>query len=469
MELFYDNSTITAICTAPGMAGISIVRLSGADAYPIADAFCKNSPILPSAMAPGTFRLFHLRDPSDASPIDEAIVLAFRAPNSYTGEDVIEFQIHGGRISATRVMKGLIHCGARPAEPGEFSKRAFLNGRMDLSEAEAVIDIISAQSERAGRAAAEQLEGSLGRRVNACYDELMTICADVEASLDFADYESTGILEEVDVTARISDIRSNLEKLAATWREGILLREGALVVLSGIPNSGKSTLFNAMLGAFRSIVTDIPGTTRDSIEEAMLLNGIPLRITDTAGLRDSDGIVERIGIDRAKKLIANADVNLRIIDMTAEIEPQLSWIDDTAADPLKTIAVLNKSDIAPRDRVSTLPQELAAKDFTTVIVSAKTGAGIDELKAAMTKKICDDLPDEGGQDVAVSTRHHTLLKEGIEALDEALELYKHDAENAAVFCAQSLRRAAESIGEITGRTYSEDLLDIIFSRFCIGK
>lgn len=470
MTFSLDESTIAALSTAPGPAGIAVVRLSGKNAFVIADALCGASNTPPSSMAAGTFRLFRLRDPEDGSLIDDAILLAFRVPHSYTGEDLVEFQTHGGRISAMRVLKALVQCGASPAEPGEFSRRAFLNGRMDLSRAEAVLDIIGAQSERAGRAAAEQLGGSLGRRVDSCYDELMALCADVEASLDFDDDESGGILEPANVPGRISTVRTNIEALAATWREGLLLREGALVVLSGIPNSGKSTLFNTMLGALRSIVTDIPGTTRDSIEEGMLLEGIPLRMTDTAGLREAEGdVVERMGVDRSLKLIADADLNLRVVDLTADIEPQLSWLRSGDADTAKTIVVLNKADIAPRGRVETLPQEIDAAGFDAVPVSAKDGTGIGELKTAMAGKICGALPDEDSQGVAVSARHHALLKEASAALDEAIALYAEGAESEAVFCAQSLRAAAEALGTITGRVYSDDLLDIIFSRFCVGK
>lgn len=465
----FDTGSIVAVCTAPGRAAIAVVRLSGADAFAIADRFCAGSPVLPSTMPAGSFRLFKLRDPADGSLIDEALVLAFRAPHSYTGEDVVEFQTHGGRVPITRVMTALIACGARAAGPGEFSLRAFLNGRLDLSMAEAVMDVIGAQSERAGQAAAEQLSGVLGRQIDACYDALMAVCADVESSLDFADDEMNDVLEPADIPQRLAIVRDGLRSLSDTWREGVLLREGARVVISGVPNAGKSTLFNALLGMLRAIVTDIPGTTRDAIEETMLLAGVPLRMVDTAGLRDTDSTIERMGIDRAVELVASADLNLRLIDLAADHEPQLDWMAGGGYDRMKTVVVLSKADLVHADCMEALPRRIRDTGYDGVVISVLDGSGLEELKATMTRKLLGDGQHAGDPGVAVSERHHALIEATLEQIDVAVELYVNGGGDAAAFCAQALRAAAESLAQITGRVYSEDLLDRVFSRFCIGK
>ena len=461
---------ITAVCTAPGRAGIAVVRLSGAEAYAIADRLCVGAKVAPSQMPAGTFRLFKLRDPADGSLVDEAVVLAFRAPRSYTGEDVVEFQTHGGRVAAQRVLAALVACGARLAGPGEFSRRAFLNGRMDLSQAEAVMDVIGAQSERAERAAAEQLAGRLGRTLDACYDDLLSACADVEASLDFADDEAAGILAPADISGRLRAVAAQLQALADTWREGLLLREGARVVLSGVPNAGKSTLFNALLGVLRAIVSDIPGTTRDTIEETLLLDGIPLRIADTAGLRETESPIERMGVDRSVALVRAADLNLRLIDLAADPDPQLAWLGEAAYPPDRTIAVLNKADVAPGGRVETLTRRIAEAGYEAVALSAQEGTGLEALREAMKRKVCGDRETaSAAQGVAVSERHHALIAEALEAIREALALDEAEAEDDAALCAQRLRAGAEALAQITGRVYSEDILDRVFSRFCVGK
>ena len=269
------RSPVAAIATAPGAAGIAVVRISGEGALAIADKLCPGAKIPPSELPAGSFRLARLRDPRDGSAIDEALVLVFRAPRSYTGEDVVEFQTHGGRAAPSRVLDALLALGAAPAGPGEFTRRAFLNGRVALDRAEAVMDLVSAQGDRAARAAAEQLSGALGRRVDAIWEDLLALCADLEATLDFTDEEAEGLAAPIRFDERAAAIAGSLRDLAATARTGRLLREGALVVLSGPPNAGKSTLFNRLLGERRAIVAPEAGTTRDSLEETLLLPAPP--------------------------------------------------------------------------------------------------------------------------------------------------------------------------------------------------
>lgn len=445
---------IAAIATAPGPAGIAVVRLSGEGAPSIADRLCPGAKIPPSAQEAGTFRLRRLFDPATGEPIDEALVLVFRAPHSYTGEDAVEFQVHGGRAAPRRVLSALFAAGAAPAGPGEFSRRAFLNGRLPLDRAEAVMDLVAAQSDRAARAAAEQLAGALGRRTDAAYDALLALCADVEATLDFGEEESSGLLPLERFAARLDTVRADLAALAATFREGRLLREGALVVLSGPPNAGKSTLFNALLGADRAIVADEPGTTRDSLEEGLVLAGVPIRLADTAGLREGADGVEREGIGRARALAADADLELRLVPPDENPTPN-------ATGP-RTLLVFSKCDLPGSPPEAALPPG-------AVRASARTGEGLDSLRAAILERLGADPAGTGGQGAAVNARHRALLDAALAALGEAEAAYLAHGEEAAAPAAAHLRAAAESLGSITGRTYTDDLLDTVFGRFCVGK
>lgn len=449
------RSPVAAIATAPGAAGIAVVRISGDGALAIADKLCPGAKVPPSELPAGSFRLARLRDPRDGSAIDEALVLVFRAPHSYTGEDVVEFQTHGGRAAPSRVLDALLALGAAPAGPGEFTRRAFLNGRIALDRAEAVMDLVSAQGDRAARAAAEQLSGALGRRVDAIWEDLLALCADLEATLDFTDEEAEGIAAPIRFDERAAAIAGSLRDLASTARTGRLLREGALVVLSGPPNAGKSTLFNRLLGERRAIVAPEAGTTRDSLEETLLLGGIPVRLVDTAGLREAGSAVEREGVERARDLAARADLVLAL-------RPADEAPDDRAVarpDGPRTLFVETKADLRPASR---------AEADAPLRVSAVTGEGIPELERAILAALgTDPAAGEGG--VAVSERHAALLREAAASVDEARAIFDDGAEAAAVPAADRLRDAAESLARITGRSYTEALLDAVFGRFCVGK
>lgn len=454
------EKTIAAICTAPGASGISVVRISGRQALEFAAALCPNRRL--KKEEGGSFFYTVLRSPQTNELIDEAIVLVYRAPHSYTGEDTVELQVHGGHISSQRLLKELFALGATPASAGEFTCRAFLNGRLDLSRAEAVLDIINAQSDRAGRIAAEQLRGSLGKRVDEYHALIMDICADVEATLDFMDDETSGLLEPINIPERLQEFIASVRQLAATWRSGQLLREGALLVLSGVPNAGKSTLFNALLGQQRAIVTDIPGTTRDSIEEQLIIDGIPIRMADTAGLRETDHAIEQLGINRTKELAHVADICLAVIDSTQPLQPQLSQLQSP------DFVVLNKADAVSQEEIKEVVNELLANGIDEpVIISAKTEAGLTQLRKQIAARL--QTQAAGNELVAVSERHHKLLLAAATAAEDALDLYADGLEDAAVFCAQKLREAAEALAAITGKNYNEALLNNIFSKFCIGK
>jgi len=456
-----SSDTIAAISTAPGEAGIAIVRVSGPASLDIADRIFKGNAPLPSKRPAGTFVHGFVGTSGDGNTadLDEVILLIYRAPRSYTREDVVEFQGHGGRACAKRVLRMVLEAGARPAEPGEFTKRAFLNGRIDLLQAEAVADLISARSDRAASAAVEQLEGRLSDSISNIYEFMVNAAADLEASLDFPEEDLPpaliqGASEQIDFAGK------RLGELLATWGEGRLLREGALVVISGKPNVGKSTLLNCLLETRRAIVTDEPGTTRDTIEEEFILEGVPLRLVDTAGLRESENIVEREGVQRAQALIKKADLNLMMFDSSTRLEcDDLSRL--KLSNPEECIIVLNKSDLG---------HKIDAKDFdgfSTVSCSLLNGTGITEMKSAIAEKL--GIRDFGAPHAAISERHRHIIQEALGKLNEVSKVLSPDSEELLVPVISTLRSAIEALGTITGKNYDNSLLDNIFRRFCIGK
>lgn len=453
----FVNNTIAAVATAPGAGGISVVRVSGPEALAIADRVFRCAGPPPSARAAGTFIYGHVHSERD---LDEAILLLYRAPASYTREDVVEFQGHGGNTAARRLLRAVLQAGARPAEPGEFTKRAFLSGRIDLVQAEAVMDLIQAHSDRAATAAVEQLEGTLSRAFNQLYDQLIAVAADLEASLDFEDGELPTATQER-LHDRLEAIRVDLAGLAAGWDEGHLLRDGALVVIAGKPNVGKSTLMNALLGKDRAIVTDIAGTTRDTLEEQLVLNGFPVRLVDTAGIRDADCGIEQEGIRRARSLLSKADLTLLIIDGSAPTDDFDHALIE-AINPKKAILVINKIDRG---------QCLNEKDFTllrSVSCAVRDGLGLDALKAAIVEAL-HLKPLSASPHAVISERHLQVIRELQGLLDQAASVLQSGNESCETLAAADIRDATEKLGTITGRTYHAELLETVFSRFCVGK
>lgn len=451
------TDTIAAIATPPGQGGVGIVRVSGSKVWKIADEIFPGLE-KPSAAKGSTF-LYGNVTAADGTKIDEALCLIFRAPKSYTGEDTVEIQGHGGPVVLKKILRRCLDAGARMAEPGEFTKRAFLNGKIDLVQAEAVADLIHAQSDRAAKAALEQLEGGLSQRFNSLYNGLMETAADIETTLDFVEDE---LPDDVfpNLGKKLDQSFQSLENLLATWDEGRLLREGARVVIMGRPNAGKSTLFNALLGTDRAIVTEIAGTTRDVIEESLVLDGVPLRILDTAGLRETECRIEQEGIRRARAHSAAADIAVYLIDssvsFSVEDEEHLQKLN-----PVRTVVVLNKVDIRHPAFDFRLPV------FQPLETSLKAGSGIVELKKTLSEKL-------GGVSGApahavISERHRNLLELARTELLQARTRIAEEGEPGAASAAEHLRTALEALGQVTGRIYHNELLDSIFSRFCIGK
>lgn len=449
-----DLDTIAAIATAPGEGGVAIIRISGPRCFEIADEVFSCPEPLPSRRAANTFVYGRVIE-ADGVALDDALLLIMRAPHSYTREDTVEIQGHGGPVIARRILQRVLDCGARAAEPGEFTKRAFLNGRLDLTQAEAVLDLIRARSDRAAAAALDQLEGALSRRVNALYDRLLGVASNIEAALDFSDQEiPANVLDPV--AGDLEMCLGEMDALLASWNEGHLLREGATVVIAGKPNVGKSTLLNALLGRDRAIVSDQPGTTRDTIEETLVVGGYPLILVDTAGIRQTADGVELEGIRRTHQELAEADICLYLVEAgkgpDAEDRAVLSKLD-----PKKTILVSNKSD------------KCAINDATSICVSSLTGSGLAPLRAELVKRLDVGAP-HSIQHASISTRHKALISQArAEAVSALADLRGDSILRPLDLVAARLREALDALGLITGRTYHDSLLDSIFSRFCIGK
>ena len=453
------GETVAAVATAPGPAGIAIVRLSGPDAWAIAARVAQPPQPLPD-WAAAVGRALHVRfaHPHSGETLDDGLLLVFRAPRSYTGEDVVELQGHGGSVASRRLLEAVLAAGARPAPPGEFTRRAFLNGRLDLTQAEAVLDLIQARTDRAAQAARAQLDGRLGAEIRAHYATLAAIAADIEALLDFSEEEvPDGFLQEAD--ARLARLLEPLQALIGSWHAGHLLREGALVVISGRPNVGKSSLLNALLGRDRAIVSEQPGTTRDSIEESLVLERFLVRLVDTAGLRETACAIEAEGVARAGALVEQADLNLHLLDgsraLDAEDGRQLARLS-----PTRTLLAVNKSDLPPR-----LDRE-ALDGWQAVSISAREGHGLAVLREALAGRL--GLPGAVATGAEVAARHREELERAAEAIGEARQLLG-GAADGLVLAAQRLRTAALALARITGSVWSKDLLDTIFSRFCVGK
>ena len=448
--------TIAAVATAPGRGGVGVIRISGKNLLPLAQQISGGKTPQP--------RLALYTDFYDAEQrtIDSGLMLYFAAPASFTGEDVIELQGHGGPVVMQMLLSRCLELGARLAEPGEFTKRAFLNNKLDLAQAESVADLIDASSQSAARMAVRSLKGAFSQHIHALVDDLITLRMLVEATLDFPE-EDIDFLEAADARGRLAGLQGRLKTVLTQAQQGAVLREGMNVVLVGAPNVGKSSLLNALAGDDIAIVTDIAGTTRDTVREQITFDGVPVHITDTAGLRDTDDTVEKIGIERSGKALAQADVALILIDPAEGLNQKTRDILAALPGNLKKIEVHNKIDLSggTPEFSDVLCSESGAD--TLIRLSAKTGAGLDLLKRALLQQIGWQGESEG---LFLARRRHTA----------ALETAQAELENAALcdngqieLLAEHLRLAQAACSEITGEFTADDLLGVIFSRFCIGK
>lgn len=449
--------TIAAIATAPGRGGVGVIRLSGKNLLPLAQRLSGGKTPKPRVALYTDFL------DSDGQALDNGLMLYFVAPASFTGEDVLELQGHGGPVVMQMLLERCLQLGARLAEPGEFTKRAFLNNKLDLAQAESVADLIDASSRSAARMAVRSLKGAFSQHIHALVDDLITLRMLVEATLDFPE-EDIDFLEAADARGRLAELQGRLKTVLQSAEQGAILREGMNVVLVGAPNVGKSSLLNALAGDEVAIVTDIAGTTRDTVREQITLDGVPVHIIDTAGLRDTDDVVEQIGIERSQRAVREADVALILIDPAEGINAKTQAILDSLPPTLKKIEIRNKIDLAGEtaEMVSD-GLKLASGADTLIKLSAKTGAGLDLLKQALLNEIGWQGESEGL--FLARRRHLAALHEAEAELENAALCGNHQIE----LLAEHLRLAQATCSEITGEFTADDLLGVIFSRFCIGK
>ena len=457
-SLMTVTDTIAAISTPPGEGAIALVRVSGANAIEIADKIFRGKE-RPSRFASHLQHLGEIFNADDLL-IDQVVLSVHRAPASYTGEDLVEVSCHGGTLVSAKVLEACLRAGARAARPGEFTERAFLNGKMDLTQAEAVIDLIRARTDLALRSAAEQLEGRLGDQIRKIRDELVALLAHINASIDFPE-EDIDPDEGATLAARLDSIRGQIAALLATADQGRVLREGVRVVIYGATNAGKSSLLNRLLGCDRVIVSDTHGTTRDTIEEMVNLEGVPIRLLDTAGLRASESDLEREGIARTEKSLQLADLRLHIADRNAPKPAhfnsrKLSEFDGRTGEP-NEILVLNKSD---------LPEDSDWADFPALRISCVTGDGVLDLQREILSRIRQqNLRPESP--IAINTRHRDCLRRALDSCDRARTALGEGL--SAEYVAVDLDEALRSVGEVIGIVDVEQILDSVFSQFCIGK
>lgn len=440
------EDTIAAIATPLGPGGLAVLRVSGPDAFDVADR-CFKSKTAPSAAASHSVHYGHIV--RDGQIVDEVLLTVLRAPRTFTAEHTVEISCHGGVLAAKLVLDTLLANGARLAQPGEFTRRAFLNGRIDLTQAEAVIDLIHSRTDLALRAANQQLAGHLGARIHSLRDSLMLVLAHVEAHIDFPDEDIAPDTRE-QLLGRLHIACRNIDDLLKTAPEGQILRRGIRAAIVGQPNVGKSSLLNRLLGHDRAIVSPMPGTTRDTIEETANIRGIPVVFIDTAGLRESGDLIEQEGIRRSRESLEKAELVLQVLDQSAPNNSQ----------PIETskpvVTILNKTDLP---HAFELPGALQ--------ISCATGAGLEALKDRVKELIWSGRASTDMSDVMINSRHEEALQRAKSGISNTINAFEHEL--SIELAAMDLRIAVNAIGEIVGKTTTEDLLDAIFSQFCIGK
>ena len=456
--------TIAAISTAPGIGGIGIIRLSGKDSFKIVDKIFKaKNPEKIDSIKGYTIKYGKIVNPNNKEIIDEVLVSYFKEPNSYTTENVCEINSHGGMIVVRKILELCLENGAKMAEPGEFTKRAFLNGRIDLTQVEAVVDVINAKTEKESRASVNQLEGSLSKNIKEIKSKILTILTDIEANIDYPEYD----IEEVSNNKALkilNDVENNLIELDKSFENGKIIKDGIKVAIIGKPNSGKSSLLNAIVKEERAIVTDIEGTTRDTIEEMVSINGIPFKFIDTAGIRNAENKVEQIGIEKSKKVAEESDLIVAMFDNSKNISKEDKEILEFIKNK-KAIILLNKIDLEDKDLINC--EEIKNTNKKTIKISLRSESNLREFYNELDVMFRLNEITADNEILITNIRHKKIIENAIKHVNDA----KQDLENGMPIdiISINIKSVLEDLAEITGENVTEDIIKDIFSKFCLGK
>ncbi|NMA90518.1 MAG: tRNA uridine-5-carboxymethylaminomethyl(34) synthesis GTPase MnmE [Amphibacillus sp.] len=457
-----EFDTIAAISTPLGEGAIGIVRLSGKDAINIVNQIFSGSDL--NEVNSHTIHYGKMIDPHTNNMIEEVMVSVMKAPKTFTREDVVEINCHGGIASVNRLLELVLELGARLAEPGEFTKRAFLNGRIDLSQAEAVMDLIRAKTDRAMDVALKQLDGKLSKLIQRLRQELIETVAHVEVNIDYPEYDDVEEMTKSVLLEKTTDVYQEIERLLTMAKQGKILREGISTAIIGRPNVGKSSLLNTLVQENKAIVTDIPGTTRDVIEEYVNVRGVPLRLIDTAGIRETDDLVEKIGVERSRQALKEADLVLLVLNNNEPLTDQDRQLFELTID-LELIVLINKTDL--EERLDKNEVEKLAGDHPVVSTSLIEEQGIDDLEEAIAKLFFEGQLESTDVSYVSNARHIQLLKQALTALEEAQNAIDMDMPLDLIQI--DVTRAWRILGEIVGDTVHDSLIDQLFSQFCLGK